>query len=141
MMPSQNTVIAIYRTHSEAEAAIKELQETDPLSIQGLREYFHDAVSHLEHSLRYVERMETRLSELHQHFLLILQNKTNDRLKIITILSAVFMPLTLVAGIYGMNFHYMPELKWHYSYPLVLLVMIALAAGLMAFFYHKGWFK
>ena len=115
--------------------------ETDPLSIQGLHEYFHDAVSHLEHSLRYVERMETRLSELHQHFLLILQNKTNDRLKMITILSAVFMPLTLVAGIYGMNFYYMPELKWHYSYPLVLLVMIALAAGLMAFFYHKGWFK
>jgi len=115
--------------------------DTDPLSIQGFREYFHDAVSHLEHSLRYVERMETHLSELHQHFLLILQNKTNDRLKILTMLSAVFMPLTLIAGIYGMNFYYMPELKWHYSYPLILLVMIALAAGLLAFLYRKGWFK
>jgi magnesium transporter len=51
------------------------------------------------------------------------------------------MPLTLITGIYGMNFHYMPELKWHYSYPLVLLVMFVLAAWLLAFFYHKDWFK
>jgi len=51
------------------------------------------------------------------------------------------MPLSLIAGIYGMNFRYMPELIWPYSYPVVIFIMIAVAALLLWIFYRKGWFK
>lgn len=115
--------------------------ETDSFSVRGLREYFHDALSHLEHDLQYMERTEARLSELDRHNLLLLQDKTNKRLKILTVLSAVFMPLTLITGIYGMNFRHMPELAWRYGYLLTLVLMAALAAGLLWFFHRKDWFK
>lgn len=115
--------------------------EADSLSVRGFREYFHDVVSHLEHDLRSVERSEARLSELDQHNILMIQDRTGRRLKILTILSAVFMPLTLITGIYGMNFRYMPELAWRYGYAMVIAVMIGLAAALLWFFYRKNWFK
>ena len=55
--------------------------------------------------------------------------------------SAVFLPLTLIAGIYGMNFQYMPALDEHYAYFLVLGLMLVIGAGMLGFFYLKGWFK
>lgn len=67
----------------------------------------------------------------------MLQEKTNQRLKFLTIISAVFLPLMLVTGLYGMNFRYMPEL----GYPLVLAAMGALAGILLWTFYRKGWFN
>lgn len=62
-------------------------------------------------------------------------------LRLLTIVSAIFLPLTLIAGIYGMNFGNMPELTWTYGYPLVIAAMVALAAVLLWIFYLKGWFK
>jgi magnesium transporter len=114
--------------------------ETEAFSAEGVRHYFRDAISHLEHSLRYVQSIEARLSELHQQYLLVLQGRTNDRLKILTILSAVFMPLSLIASIYGMNFRHMPEIDLPYGYPVTLVVMLGLAGGLLWFFYRRGWF-
>jgi len=73
--------------------------------------------------------------------LLTLQDKTNSRLKLLTILSGVFLPLMLLVGIYGMNFRYMPELQWHFGYPLVITMMASIAGGLLWIFYRKGWFK
>ena len=78
---------------------------------------------------------------LHQHYLLMLQDKTNNRLKLLTILSAIFMPLTLITGIYGMNFHHMPELRWTFGYPMVLGAMMILAIAMLGFFVSRGWFK
>ena len=115
--------------------------ESDVFDIRDFREYFRDSLSHLEYALRSVGRQQARLAEIHQHYLLTLQDKTNKRIKLLTIISAIFMPLTLITGIYGMNFRYMPELKWPYSYPLVIAVMIALAVALLWIFYRKGWFK
>lgn len=64
------------------------------------------------------------------------QNKVMQRLTVIT---AVFMPLSLLAGIYGMNFRYMPELNWPFGYFLVLLIMLSLGAGLYLYFKRMGW--
>ena len=115
--------------------------DTGLIDLHSIREPLHDVVAHLEHSLRYIERVEDHLSELDRHFLLLLQNKTNNRLRILTIISAIFMPLTLIAGIYGMNFRFMPELSWHYGYWIVLLVMFSIALGLIWYFHRKGWFR
>ena len=91
--------------------------ESEVFDIQNFREYFRDSLAHLEYALRSVGQQQARMAEIHQHYLFTLQDKTNKRIKLLTIISAIFMPLTLITGIYGMNFRYMPELKWSYSYP------------------------
>ncbi len=115
--------------------------ESDCFRMDGLREYFHDALSNLEHSLRLVGRQEARVAAIHQNYLLQLQEKTNRRLRVLTVLSAVFMPLTLITGIYGMNFRHMPELEWRFSYPAVMGVMLVLSGGMVWNFDRRGWFK
>jgi len=60
-------------------------------------------------------------------------------MKVLTIIATLFMPLTFLAGVYGMNFEYMPELKWRYGYFLVWAVMIAAALGMLAVFRRKKW--
>jgi len=143
------TILALKRLAAHLEITLEEQHrcltallsmETEAFSAEGIRHYFRDAISHLEHSLRYVQSIEARLAELHQQYQLVLQGRTNDRLKILTILSAVFMPLTLITGIYGMNFHDMPEIDLPYGYPVTLVVMLGLAGGLLWFFYRRGWF-
>jgi len=116
-------------------------QDSDLIDLRRIREPLRDVVAHIEHSLHYIERVENRLSELDRHFLLLLQDRTNNRLRVLTIVSAIFMPLTLIAGIYGMNFHAMPELSWAYGYPIALLVMLAISVGLLWFFQRRGWFR
>lgn len=66
-------------------------------------------------------------------------NKMNDIMKVLTIFAAIFIPLTFVAGIYGTNFDYLPELHFKYSYFIFLGVMIAIAISMLAFFKRKGW--
>ena len=115
--------------------------ESDLFDVSDLREYFRDSLANLEYAIRSAGRQEAHLSELRQYYQITLQEKTSKRLRLLTILSAVFMPLSLIAGIYGMNFRYMPELTWPYSYPAVIFIMIAVAAVLLWIFYRKGWFK
>jgi len=114
--------------------------DNDVLQAAGLHHYFRDVISHLEHGLRSVEGVHARLAELHQSYQLVLQDRTNRRLKLLTIVTAIFMPLSLVTGIYGMNFRFMPELGWPYAYPAVLFLMAGIACGLLWFFYRRGWF-
>ena len=60
-------------------------------------------------------------------------------MKVLTIFASIFIPLTFVAGIYGMNFEYMPELAWRWAYPIVWLVMLCGALGMLMYFRRKGW--
>ena len=103
-----------------------------------------ELLKELDHSLerhqRSMDRLEENTKDLHQQFLLTIQNRTGNRLKVLTILSAVFLPLTLIAGIYGMNFENMPELGLRYAYYVILGFMALVGIGMLAFFYKKGWF-
>ncbi|SFC15795.1 magnesium transporter [Parapedobacter composti] len=65
--------------------------------------------------------------------------RTNETMRVLTIFSVFFMPLTFVAGIYGMNFEHMPELAWPYGYPAVMALMIAISAAIYFWFKRKGW--
>jgi magnesium transporter len=60
-------------------------------------------------------------------------------MKVLTIISTIFIPLTFVVGVYGMNFQHMPELAWRYGYALCLLLMLVVSVSLVLFFRHKGW--
>ena len=63
----------------------------------------------------------------------------NEIMTVLTVITSIFMPLTLIAGWYGMNFHYMPELNYHYAYPIVILLCILIAVGLLYYFKKKKW--
>ncbi|HEY5683285.1 MAG TPA: Loki-CTERM sorting domain-containing protein, partial [Sulfuricaulis sp.] len=72
-------------------------------------------------------------------YLSSLSNRLNEVIKVLTIIATVFMPLTFIVGIYGMNFRYMPELGWSWGYPLVLLLMAVIAGVMLVFFRRKKW--
>ena len=88
---------------------------------------------------RAVDRLEKRVADLRVRFSAAQQDRTNRRLAVLTVLSAVFLPLTLLAGIYGMNFSFMPELEWRWSYPIFWVVILALVTGMLMYFRRKKW--
>ncbi|MGW8317274.1 MAG: magnesium/cobalt transporter CorA [Bacteroidales bacterium] len=69
----------------------------------------------------------------------VVSNRTNEVMKVLTIFASIFIPLTFLAGIYGMNFEYLPELKFHYSYPIFWGVVILVGVGLLIYFKRKKW--
>lgn len=69
----------------------------------------------------------------------MISHRLNEVIKVLTILSTIMLPLTFIAGVYGMNFEYMPELHWKYGYAMAWGVMVAVAAGLLLFFRRRGW--
>lgn len=101
---------------------------------------FQLAVSDAGYVDRVTDRIEKRLNNLRAEYSLHQQERTNRRLAVLTVLSAIFLPLTLLAGIYGMNFQNMPELGSPYGYPIALGSMALVAVGMIAWFRWKGWF-
>lgn len=79
------------------------------------------------------------LGTLHDTYLSAVSNRLNEIMKVLTIISTVFIPLTFLVGVYGMNFRHMPELEWHWGYPLVWLVMVIIAVAMMLQFKRRGW--
>jgi magnesium transporter len=79
------------------------------------------------------------LTGLLEAYLSVVSNRLNEVMKVLTIIATIMMPLTVIVGLYGMNFHYMPELNWRYGYAMVWGVMVATAAGLIWYFKRKKW--
>ncbi len=115
--------------------------ESTSFSARDQLEHLQELDRSLGRHQRSMDRLEENVKDLHQQFLLAIQDRTGNRLRILTILSAVFLPLTLIAGIYGMNFENMPELGWRYAYYVVLGFMVLGGSGMLAFFHRKGWFN
>lgn len=101
--------------------------------------YFRDVY---DHTIRIIETIETYrdiLSGILDIYLSSISNKINAVMKVLTIIATIFMPLTFLAGIYGMNFEYMPELKWKLGYPLILGVMFFIGISMVLYFKKKNW--
>jgi magnesium transporter len=97
----------------------------------------YDHVVHLSDSLEMYNDLTSSLLDIHIN---TLNTRMNEVMKVLTVLSTIFMPLTFIVGVYGMNFKYLPELNWHYGYATVWGVMIAIVIGMLIFFKHKKWF-
>ena len=102
--------------------------------------YLRDVYNHIVQAIDSTETSRELLSSLTDLHISNVSYKLNEIMKVLTIISTLFIPLTFVAGVYGMNFRYMPELGQKWGYPLVWLVMIIIAAGMMYFFKKKKWF-
>jgi magnesium transporter len=101
---------------------------------------FNDLIEHIERVLKFSVSQKLEAEALVQLHFSAVAHRTNEIMRVLTVLSAIFLPLSLVAGIFGMNFEYMPELKVHYAYFFTLGGMAALAVILLIIFRIKRWF-
>jgi len=101
--------------------------------------YFQDIADHLIRIIDFVDTARDIISMAVDIYLTTVSNRLNEVMKKLTIVATIFMPLTLITGIYGMNFKNMPELYWQYGYFTVLLVMMLIAVGIFIYFKFKRW--
>jgi len=125
----------------QREALNQLIRDGSPLIEANVQIYLRDCYDHVIQLLDIVETYRELASSLMDVYLSSVSNRMNEIMKILTVISTIFIPLTFIAGVYGMNFEYMPELKQLWGYPLVWAVMLAVAAGLIYFFWRRGWFS
>jgi len=101
--------------------------------------FLRDARDHITETLETLDTFRDMLSSMANLYLSIISNKTNEVMKVLTIIASIFIPLTFVAGIYGMNFENMPELGKPWAYPLLLCIMVTIFVSLLIFFKKKKW--
>ncbi len=110
-----------------------------PIFERNTLQYLQDVYDHVIRITDSIDTYRDLLSSALDSFLSIQSNQLNQIVKVLTIASIVLMSCALVAGIYGMNFEFMPELHWRYGYPFALVLMVAISGGLIAFFRWKEW--
>ena len=101
--------------------------------------YFRDVYDHTIQVIDTVESFRDMVSGMLDIYLSSISNRMNAVMKVLTIIATIFIPLTFVAGIYGMNFKYMPELEWKWGYFIVLIIMAVAAAAMLIYFRRKKW--
>jgi len=110
-----------------------------PLINEATGVYLRDVYDHTIQVIDTIETFRDMVSGMLDIYLSSISNKMNEVMKLLTIIATIFIPLTFVAGLYGMNFEFMPELKWHWGYFAALLVMAAVAVSMVFFFRRKRW--
>lgn len=103
--------------------------------------YFRDCYYHTIQILDILETYRELASSLMEVLISSMSNKMNEVITLLTIISSIFIPLTFIAGLYGMNFENMPELTWRWGYFAVLLLMLIIAIAMILYFWQRGWFQ
>ncbi len=111
-----------------------------PLIKESTGVYLRDVYDHVIQVIDTIETFREMLSGMLDIYLSSISNRLNEIMKMLTIIATIFIPLTFVAGVYGMNFKYMPELEWYWGYFAALGIMGTIAAVMLAYFRRKGWF-
>ncbi|MBV8802595.1 MAG: magnesium/cobalt transporter CorA, partial [Gammaproteobacteria bacterium] len=101
--------------------------------------YLRDVYDHTVQAIDTLETFRDVLSNLLDIYLSSLTARMNEIMKVLTIIATIFIPITFIASLYGMNFVNMPELHWHYGYYIVLTVMAVIVIGMLSFFRIKKW--
>ncbi|HYI11329.1 MAG TPA: magnesium/cobalt transporter CorA [Thermoanaerobaculia bacterium] len=101
--------------------------------------YFRDVYDHMFRISETIDVDRDQMTGTMDAYLSVVANRTNEIMKVLTIFSAVMLPLSLIAGVYGMNFEHMPELKWLHGYPFALLLMSVTAGVMLFWFWWRGW--
>ncbi len=101
--------------------------------------YLRDVHDHTVHVIDTIESFRDVIGGMHDTYLSSVSNRMNEVMKVLTIFASIFIPLTFLAGIYGMNFEYMPELHWRWSYPALLGLMLAAGLSMLAYFRKRKW--
>lgn len=101
--------------------------------------YLRDVYDHTIQVIDQVETFRDMVSGMHDTYLSVISNRMNEVMKVLTIIATIFIPLTFIAGIYGMNFKFMPELEWRWAYFVVWFVIVVIVVFMLIFFKRKKW--
>lgn len=115
------------------------IRDESDLVTDETRLFLRDLYDHTIHTIDTIETQRDIVSGMLDVYLSSVSNKMNQVMKLLTVMSSIFIPLTFLAGIYGMNFEYMPELHMLWAYPVLLVVMLLIAISLLVFFRRKEW--
>jgi len=119
---------------------ISVLERGESQFIKGSTKIFlRDVYDHNIQIIDTIETLQEMLSGMLDIYLTGISNRLNAVMKVLTIIATIFMPLTFIAGVYGMNFKFMPELEWRWGYPLILLTMITIGILMLFYFKRKKW--
>lgn len=149
--PTQETVAAILRTKRQMillkrslrplrEGCLRLLKREHLTLTPDTTIFYRDLADHVLHILDLSETFHEVLSELYNLYITFLGNRSNEVMKVLTIIATFFIPITFIAGVYGMNFENIPELKWPLGYGLFWLITVLTTGGLFLFFKRKKWF-
>ncbi len=114
-------------------------REENPLVAAPVHVYLRDCADHSVQILDAVETYREMAVAIMEIYLSIVSNRLNEVMKVLTVMSSVFIPLTFLVGVYGMNFRHMPELEWRWAYPALWVIIVAVAFGMVVFFRRRGW--
>ena len=115
------------------------LRSETPLISESTQLYLRDVTDHGIRVIESIESYREMLTGLLDIYISNVSNKMNEVMKVLTVFASIFIPLTFLAGIYGMNFEYMPELKWKWAYPVLWLAFITIPVVLLFYFKRKKW--
>ncbi|MEW5914589.1 MAG: magnesium/cobalt transporter CorA [Thermodesulfobacteriota bacterium] len=115
------------------------LREDPQLISEGIAPYLRDLHDHVIQAIDILEGLRENLSALSDLYLSSINNRMNEVMKLLTIIATIFIPITFIASLYGMNFKHMPELELTWAYPAVLALMAVVAGGLVVFFKTRRW--
>lgn len=115
------------------------LRLESPLVSSTTQLYLHDVYDHVVQIIDIIEGFRDVVAGMLDIYLSNINIRTNDIMKVLTIVSTIFVPLTFISSLYGMNFDYMPELHSVWGYPIVLIIMLCMASGMLLFFRNKKW--
>ena len=148
--PATETLHAIYHLKREMALLRKSVwplrevigtleRSESPLMDASTGLYLRDAYDHTIQVIDAVETFRDMLSGMLDIYLSSVSNRMNEVMKVLTVISTVFIPLTFVVGLYGMNFRYMPELEWPWGYPMVWIAMLVIALLMVVYMRRKRW--
>ncbi|MBD3260609.1 MAG: magnesium/cobalt transporter CorA [Candidatus Altiarchaeales archaeon] len=133
-------IISLRRSIWPLREVISGLERSEsPLIKKSTGIYFRDVYDHTIQVIDTIESYRDIVSGMLDTYLSSLSNRMNEVMKTLTIIATIFIPLTFIAGVYGMNFKHMPELDYRYGYPLIWFIMAGVAAALTAYFKKKRW--
>ena len=110
-----------------------------PRLSEAVQPFWRDAHDHAVQAADTVDSLRDVVASVHDLYLAMLSHRMNEVMKVLTIMGSIFIPLTFIAGVYGMNFSYMPELQAEYGYFVALGAKAALGVALAAYFRRRGW--
>lgn len=133
-------VITVRRNISPIRELLAGLLRSDSALIQKkTRIYLKDVSDHAIHIIESIESYRDILSGLMEIYMSNVSNKMNEVMKVLTVFASIFIPLTFLTGVYGMNFSYMPELNWKWAYPILWIAFVVITVASLLYFKRKRW--
>jgi len=142
LFATRHHLLSIRHTVIPMRDLLYQLINTNKLTaVWNKREYYSDIYDHLLKLAELIESNREITTDIRDSYLSYNSHHSNRIMQILTIITTIFMPLSFLAGLYGMNFHYMPELHFRYGYFILLGIMAVIVLSMFLWFKQKGWFK